>query len=219
LKLCVSRQPQRNLRHKHQQQRYHKQHTNNHKHIRDGLLHTYFQDTTGGKQAHSQRRSDGTDTNAEDQHDTVGNGGRIVGTLHLEDDCGERACMSVIERVSLPFRRSCVYWTKGHGEASFDDYGPFGLSNISRDLALDGYGNKTIDLTSGDAIADDCALVVVAGAKNEFSTAEMNRLRNYLEGRGGRSEGGRLLVLLDSAESGGLSTLLSEWGIRPMAVA
>lgn len=146
-------------------------------------------------------------------------GGRIVGTLHLEDDCGERACMSVIERVSLPFRRSCVYWTKGHGEASFDDYGPFGLSNISRDLALDGYGNKTIDLTSGDAIADDCALVVVAGAKNEFSAAEMNRLRNYLEGRGGRSEGGRLLVLLDSAESGGLSTLLSEWGIRPMAAS
>lgn len=145
--------------------------------------------------------------------------GRIVGTLGLDGDCGERACMSVIERVSLPFRRSCVYWTTGHGEASFTDYGPFGLSDLARDLALDGFGSKTIDLASGEAMADDCALVVVAGAKNEFSAVELNRLRNYLEGRGGRGEGGRLLVMLDAADAGGISTLLSEWGIRPKSAA
>ena len=145
--------------------------------------------------------------------------GRIVGRLRLADGYGERACVSLIERVTLPFQRSCVYWTTGHGEASTTDYGPDGLSDIARDLALDGYGNKTIDLAGGAAIADDCALVVVAGARNDFSVVELNRLRSYLEGRGGKNEGGRLLVLLDTAHPGGIPTLLTEWGIRPVPAA
>ncbi len=145
--------------------------------------------------------------------------GRIVGRLRLSDGYSERACISLIERISQPFQRSCVYWTTGHGEASFTDYGRGGLSDIARDLALDGYGNKTVDLARDDAISDDCAMIVIAGARNDFSAVETGRLRSYLEGRGGRNEGGRLLVLLDSAQPGGIPTLLSEWGIRPTSSA
>lgn len=145
--------------------------------------------------------------------------GRIADAVRLADGYSERLIASIIERVALPFQRSCVYWTSGHGEASFADYGAEGMSDIARDLSLDGYGNRTIDLASDTAIADDCALIVVAGARTDFSSVELDRIRAYLEGRGGKNEGGRLLVLLDSADTGGIPTLLSEWGIRPVAAS
>lgn len=142
-------------------------------------------------------------------------GGVVVGSLSLDEGWGERACASLIERAAHPFSKSCVYWTTGHGEASFGDHERDGMSDIARDLAQIGYGNRSIDLAGGGTIADDCALVVIAGARNEFSETELDRLRSYLAG-GGRDEGGRLLVLLDSARPGGIPTLLSEWGIRPI---
>lgn len=141
--------------------------------------------------------------------------GRIVESLPIADGVGERAFASVMERIATPFQRSQVYWTTGHGEASFSDYGPEGMSDAARDLSLDGYASRAIDLAAGGTIADDCALIVIAGARTDFSHVEADRLRAYLEGRNGRKEGGRLLVLLDSADAGAVPTLLSEWGIRP----
>ena len=140
--------------------------------------------------------------------------GRIVESLSASDGCGERMFATVIERIATPFHRSSVYWTRGHGEASFDDYGPEGMSDIVRELALDGYVSKVLDLTGGGTIAEDCAMIVVAGARTDFSTVEADRLRAYLEGRNGRKEGGRLLVLADSADALAVSAILSEWGIR-----
>jgi hypothetical protein len=55
--------------------------------------------------------------------------------------------------------------------------------------------------------------VIVAGARDEFSRAEMTRLDAYLR------QGGRLLVLVSSAEADGVSTMLSEWGLRPVAAS
>lgn len=143
--------------------------------------------------------------------------GRIVGHVSLADGYGERSCMAVIERLSSPVseQKNCIYWTIGHGEASFADYSQAGLSSIARDLALDGYQNRTIDLAGEDQIPENCALIVIAGARNDFSAVEMNRLRSYLEGRGDRAHGGRLLVMMDAAQTGGLASLLSEWGVRP----
>ncbi|MCR5414853.1 MAG: ABC transporter permease [Kiritimatiellae bacterium] len=145
--------------------------------------------------------------------------GSAANWLLLDGDWGERACVSRIERAASPFRKNCIYWTAGHGEASFEDYeSPGGLSKIAGELANDGYVNRCINLADSSAtVAEDCALIVIAGAASEFSTVELNRLRGYLEGqegRSGRGDGGRLLVLMNSIRGGGLPTLLSEWGIR-----
>ncbi len=141
--------------------------------------------------------------------------GRIAHTLNINDGYGERLCASFIERIAVPFQRSCVYWTSGHGEAAFDDYSSEGLSDIARDLSLNGYDNKKINLADPtSSIGADCALIIVAGPRTDFSIKELERLSAYLDGLSQKNEGGRLLVLSGSSELRGIANLLSEWGIR-----
>lgn len=138
--------------------------------------------------------------------------------LRLEDGFGERNCISLIERMTAPLQRSCVYWTIGHGEGSFADDGSDGFSRIARDLEWAGYANRRLDLTAGhETISNDCALVIIAGARRDFSDVEMSRLNAYLSGSGGKGGGGRLLALLDSDQLPSLQTLLARWDIRPVA--
>lgn len=127
-------------------------------------------------------------------------------SVPLADGWGERSCASALLRLSVPPSRNAVYWTVGHGESSFSDYGPVGMSGIARELSRDGYRSLTLDLTSEAKIPSDCALIAVAGAKTEFSRAETARLDAFLR------QGGRLLLLADGSESALLSTLLPSWG-------
>lgn len=135
--------------------------------------------------------------------------GRRTVSIPVSEGVVERICVSTIRRICTPPRRRTVFWTVGHGESRFDDYGAFGMSEIARDLFREGFSNETIDLASGLPIPADCALLLVAGAKNDFSRMELDRLNAYLR------EGGRLLVLLGSAKSGGVVSLLPSWGLRP----
>ncbi len=134
--------------------------------------------------------------------------GRRSAVLRLNDGWGERACASTIRRLLTPPQRKNVYWTTGHGEATFDSYGSFGMSDIGRDLAREGYVNASLDLSAQTHVPSDCALVIIAGARHDFSRAEIGRLESYLR------DGGRLMVLL-GARLEGLSSILTAWGIRP----
>ena len=135
--------------------------------------------------------------------------GRRNVVLPLADGYGERICASTIQSLTMPPQRRNVYWTVGHGEAARDEYGAFGMSDIARELAREGYRNVAIDLAGDAQIPSDCALIVVAGAKEDFSRAESGRIDSYLRA------GGRLLVLLATADSGGVASLLPGWGLRP----
>lgn len=137
--------------------------------------------------------------------------GRRMIVLPLRDGYGERSCVSAIRNLMTPPQRRHIYWTVGHKEGRFDDYGKFGASDIAREIAREGYRNVEIDLASGRPVPGDCALIVIAGAKVDFSRAELERLDAYLH------DGGRLLVLLDSVQTEGLTSLLATWGIRSMA--
>ena len=134
--------------------------------------------------------------------------GRRRVILPFDEDCGERACASAIRQISSPLQRRNVYWTVGHGESSFDSYDAFGMSDIARELYGEGFHNESIDLATAQQIPGDCALILIAGAKDDFSRVEIGRLDSYLRG------GGRLLVLVGSASSGGATSLLPSWGIR-----
>ena len=135
--------------------------------------------------------------------------GRRSVVLPLAGGFDERICASSIQSLTMPPQRRNVYWTVGHGETAGDDYGAFGMSDIARDLAREGYRNMVIDLAGDAQIPSDCALIVVAGAKEDFSRAEAGRVDSYLRA------GGRMLVLLSSADSGGVASLLPGWGLRP----
>ena len=139
-------------------------------------------------------------------------GSRTV-AVPLDDGFGERVCASTVLRVTMPPQRRNIYWTIGHGEVSHDAYGSFGMSDIARELSREGYRNVSLDLAQDAPIPADCALVIVAGAKDDFSRAELGRLDAYLR------DGGRLLVLLGASGQGGAAPLLPSWGVRPTVEA
>lgn len=139
-------------------------------------------------------------------------GRRMVVVPIDKGGCGERLCASAIRSISVLMRRRSVYWTVGHGESSFSDYDAFGMSDIARDLSREGFQNKRLDLASEQQIPGDCALLLIAGAKEGFSRAETDRLDAYLR------EGGRLLVLQGASSSGGIVSMLPAWGMRPLDV-
>ena len=134
---------------------------------------------------------------------------RRFATVSVHDGVGERICASAIRRVSAPPRRHKIYWTTGHGESRFDDYGAFGMSDIARDLFREGFSHEALDLSAGQVVPSDGAMILVAGARDDFSRAEIARLNAYLK------EGGRLMVLLASSKAGGVVSLLPAWGIKP----
>lgn len=120
----------------------------------------------------------------------------------------ERLCASAILRVAVPPKRGVVYWTSGHGECSFQAYEPWGMSDIARNISHYGYRNAPLDLAANSDVPDDCALVIMAGAKSDFSRSEAMRLDAYLR------KGGRLLALLSSPDATGIASMLSGWGLR-----
>lgn len=122
---------------------------------------------------------------------------------------GEAACASALQRLSLPALRETVYWTTGHGEASYTSYDPIGgMSDIARDLRRDGYRLGELDLTASTAVPDDCAALVVAGAREPFSKVESARLEGWLRA------GGRLLVLAAAGPNAGVGALLANLGVK-----
>lgn len=134
--------------------------------------------------------------------------GHRMSVLPLSDGYDDRMVISALQRIVMPPKRRDVYWTEGHGESRFDDYGLWGMSDIAREFVREGYRNRTLDLANRESIPSDCALLVVAGAKNGFSRVELGRIDSYLRG------GGRLLIFAGQQIEEGLSSLLPSWGIR-----
>jgi hypothetical protein len=136
--------------------------------------------------------------------------GQRTVTLKLKDGFNERICAAALRRLAVPSQRRTVYWTSGHGECRFDAYDQWGMSDIARELTHEGYNNKEIDLSDSRGVPADCALIVVAGANRDFSRVESGRLNSYLK------QGGRMLVLLNSHDAGGVTRMLPTWGVNPM---
>lgn len=133
---------------------------------------------------------------------------RRLATVSVDEGFCERACVAALHRVVLPIQRCDLHWTVGHGESAFNGYDNRGMSDIARELAREGYRNLPIDLAAEGGIPAGCAAIVVAGARDDFSRAELDRLDAYLR------HGGRLLVLAGPKLQDALASLLSNWGLR-----
>lgn len=135
--------------------------------------------------------------------------GRTV-SLDLAKPLTERRLFSALRHVAQPPLRRDIYWLQGHHERSFDDYSPWGLSDLARLLVRQGFRNRTLTLSSDVSIPADGALLVIAGARESYSRTELTRLQSYLRG------GGRLLVLVDPLSEGVLDAFLSAWGVKTL---
>ncbi|MGE0640417.1 MAG: GldG family protein [Thermoanaerobaculia bacterium] len=93
-------------------------------------------------------------------------------------------------------RKPKVLLTSGHGEASIDEVGPEGLSQV-RDLL----GKENLALESWASLGkpevpEGTDLLVIAGARAAFVAPELDAFGRYLD------RGGRMLVLLDPELAG-----------------
>lgn len=113
-------------------------------------------------------------------------------------------------------RTRVVYFTTGHGELSLDDKGGAGLSLLSRRLAGLGLQVKELNTLREPTIPEDAAVLVLAGPRTSFTTAEAETIKQWVDA------GGSLLVAAEPPRPGppegrssatGLEAALASWGL------
>jgi len=103
----------------------------------------------------------------------------------------EEELSSAIKKVSRGKTRTLCF-TKGHGEADFEDGQTAGGFAIAKTLIEnEGFAAKAIQLTQTPEVPADCNLVAVVGPEKSFLKAEVDSLANYYR------KGGHLVLLLE----------------------
>jgi ABC-type uncharacterized transport system involved in gliding motility auxiliary subunit len=106
-----------------------------------------------------------------------------------------------------------VYFTQGHGEKDTTASDRDGYNAISTALGNENYGVDKVVLAQAGSVADDAAVVIVAGPRTDFFAPEIDALKKYLE------KSGKLLLMLDppeKADSPPLTNLIAlahDWGV------
>ena len=96
-----------------------------------------------------------------------------------------------------------IYFSKGHGEKSFDK----DLNILKTNLENEQYKIGEIVLLK-EGIPSDCNVVVICGTLIDFTEKEIEILKDYLE------KGGRILICLDPGNFPNIQKFLSEYGVE-----
>ena len=128
------------------------------------------------------------------------------GRHQMADQADENAITNALRKV-LQVERKKVYFLAGHAERDLNDSKPGGFQVTKRALENEGYDVESLNLLSRDAVPQDAALVIVAGPKKPLLSTEVQALKVYLE------KGGRLLIMLEAFEDGGLKGFLVGYGV------
>jgi ABC-type uncharacterized transport system involved in gliding motility auxiliary subunit len=129
------------------------------------------------------------------------------GRRQMADRPEENDLSNALRRVLKPGTK-VVYFLTGHGERSLEDTGRGGLQVAQKALGNEGYEVKALNLLTQAGVPKDAAAVVVAAPKKPLLAQEVGALKDYLSG------GGRLLVLLEAFEDGGLKDFLAAYGVE-----
>lgn len=107
-----------------------------------------------------------------------------------------------------------VCFVVGHGEPPLQPVndptgrGTASHSELAQSLKQEGYTTETLNLTGTDAVSEDCALLVIAGAKGKFTDPELKLVEQYLD------EGGRVAFFANHDEEPGLDPVLNKYGVQ-----
>ncbi|MFV0336643.1 MAG: Gldg family protein [Chthoniobacterales bacterium] len=121
---------------------------------------------------------------------------------------GEQAFTSALISLLDPeFRK--IYVTTGHGESSFAEGGEMSvLASYAKRLNTEIF---PLNLGATLKIPDDAAIIIIAGARFDFSPQQVELLKNYWKGDG------RILLLLDpNAKTPRLDAFSAELGVLPL---
>ena len=100
-----------------------------------------------------------------------------------------------------------VCFVEGHGETSFEDQGPRGLSALKTALGHENYKVENVLLAAQESVPDHCSVLASVGPVKPFLENEIKAIDAFLE------QGGRALFLLRPRGSAELSPLLAAWGV------
>jgi ABC-type uncharacterized transport system involved in gliding motility auxiliary subunit len=110
-------------------------------------------------------------------------------------------------------RQHKVYFVQGHGEKLPDGSDRQGYSTISQALTSDNFAHDKLVLAQQKEVPADASVLIVAGPKTDFFTAEIDMIKAFL------AKGGKVFFLLDPPdrlEAPPLTNVLGlvkEWGI------
>jgi hypothetical protein len=125
----------------------------------------------------------------------------------VEDPNEQSIVTAILEATSDEDRVVC--FVTGHGERGLADESAGGIGRLNATLQASNYRTERITLLEADVPAE-CAAVVMAGPRHEYSTAELERLTAYSR------HGGRLAVLVDPDPLPSLHGWLTPLGIEPL---
>lgn len=120
----------------------------------------------------------------------------------------EGLCATAIRRL-YHASPSTLYMLAGHGERDITDYdAQTGYATLAREIRRDGYALQALQLPLAREIPADCGALIVAGPRRAISSDEQAAISAYL------AAGGRLLLLADRGQAGGLESLIEKLGLR-----
>ncbi len=124
----------------------------------------------------------------------------------IDDPTEENLTNSIIKLTKQGGEK--IFFIKGHGEASINDFGKRGLSDLSKDLKDMGYQLGEISLVEGE-VPQNARIVVVAGPKTDFLNVEISRLEKFLR------DGGSLIIMVDPLKTPlkRLTAFLDRYGV------
>lgn len=121
------------------------------------------------------------------------------------EDATEPALATAIVQVTSSVEPKMCF-VSGHGERALPDDGQNGLSRLAAVLKASNFLVESIGLLDG-AISETCAAVVIAGPKQAFQEAELERLREHL------ITGGGIALLVDPEPGISMAEWVKPWGI------
>lgn len=98
-----------------------------------------------------------------------------------------------------------IYFVKGHGERSIEDYSNEGYDNIKAAIEAENYKVEDILLLEQKKVPEDCSVMIIAGPKTDYQKYEITLLEDYLK------RGGNLFFLLDPDEKGNSYTNIEKF--------
>ena len=128
------------------------------------------------------------------------------GKHQMADRADEEAITNALRRV-LQTERKKVYFLTGHGERNLASGEKDGLQVANRALENEGYEVATLNLVTVPQVPQDAAVVIVASPTKPVLNNEIDALKAFL------AKGGRVLVMLEAYQDGGLKGLLAGYGI------
>lgn len=120
----------------------------------------------------------------------------------------EQAITNAVIRATRSARKR-IFFVTGHGERDLKNSGRDGMTKAVAGLQAIGYETAPLTLAAVEAVPGDADILVIAGPREKFTSADARKIERFLE------RGGKLLALFDPGyDAAGLSAVTVRAGVR-----